>query len=144
MVLEKNVWNKSCLFLWDLQNELSYVKIGQQIKKFLFFGLFFWLFLHKRENTKGVTPGGENWISEKNAWSKSCFFYWNLQNELPYVKIGQQTKKFLFFGLFSRFCLHKRAKQQVRVEDWIRKNYQKQLSGVFSVCLQYTLSLTSP
>ncbi len=60
-ILEKNVWNKSCFFLWDLQNELSYVTIGLQIKKFLFFGLsqFSRLFLHKRENTKGGTPGGE-------------------------------------------------------------------------------------
>ena len=98
-------------------------------------------------------PGGEIWILEKNVWSKSCFFYWNLQNELPYVKIGQQTKKFLFFGLsqFSRLFLHKRAKQKAWVAGLIRKNYQKNYQVLFYTCIsiisgcpQYTLYLTSP
>ena len=59
----------------------------------------------------GVTMG-EIFILEKNVWNKSCFFLWDLQNELSYVKIGLQIKKFLFFGHshFSRLFLHKRAK----------------------------------
>ena len=42
---------------------------------------------------------GEILVLEKNVWDKSCFKYLDLQNELPYVEIGPQIKKFVFFGL---------------------------------------------
>ena len=42
---------------------------------------------------------GEILVLEKNVWGKSCFKYLDLQNELPYVEIGPQIKKFVFFGL---------------------------------------------
>ena len=48
---------------------------------------------------KMATPGGEILVLEKNFSGKSCFSHWNLQNELSFVKIDQQIKKFLFFGL---------------------------------------------
>ena len=54
--------NENCCILWDLQNELSMFKIGQQIKKLVFFG-------HSRfsENDKRGAPGGGILILEKNV-----------------------------------------------------------------------------
>ena len=58
-----------------------------------------------------LTPtGGQILILEKNFSSKSCFFYQKLQNELSFVEIDPQIKKFIFFGLshFSNASTKKR------------------------------------
>ena len=95
MILEKNLWTKSCFFLWDLQNELWHVWIGQLIKKFVFFGTYFpvRIILRQGKLTKEGPWEGEILRLEKNVWSKSCLKYLDLQNELPYVEIGPQIKK---------------------------------------------------
>ena len=41
---------------------------------------------------------GEILVLEKSVWGKSCFKYLDLQNELPYVEIGPQIKRLVFFG----------------------------------------------
>ena len=73
LILEKTSWNKSLYFHENLQNELSYIKIGPQIKKVDFF--YFYSIYSKYAHHK--TPGRELNTKDRKKWISDSCSVWN-------------------------------------------------------------------